>query len=653
MTSVLRAHRIPRSRPRRHRTTAGLAALAAATLALLPVSPAQAAPAAPATTSAAPTGGFDQRILFKADQEQGYACFRIPAVVRSAHGTLLAFAEGRVHDCGDAGDIDLVLKRSTDGGRTWGPLQVVNHGDGDTHGNPAPIVDRRTGRIVLAETYNKGRDDGLGCDVPCDRTPHLQYSDDDGATWSAPRDLTPTIRPPQWNSWYATGPVHGIQLTRGRHAGRLVFGVNAESYAGGRVTANHAALIHSDDGGATWRVGALDTWPIATDGTFRQKPSEMTLLERSDGSVYVNGREQDGTDLGHRTEAVSRDGGDSFAAPFRALPGLYTPMVQASALRLPASRAAGGRSRTLFAAPADPDRRRTMTIRSSYDEGRTWEGVERGARVSTDWAGYSDMVAVSPEVTGLLYEGGAADARDEIRWARFTEDWLGPRLAPAPTTRDDAEGARPALVLGGARTTDGPLLGRALAFDGKDDAVRLPYRDSLPLGTHDFTAALRFRYDATTGSQPLLWMGGMGSRSPQVTVVAEPAGHRITARLTAVAGAAPAATAQVATTEAYNDGRWHHLALRRTGGRLLLTVDDAGARTAPDVPGSVSRGSVFGVHLGQQLDSRAHFTGALDEVRVYRRALTDAELTAVRTRNATPAGPLVLRLALDRVRGGN
>ena len=77
----------------------------------------------------------------------------------------------------------------------------------------------------------------------------------------------------------------------------------------------------------------MDTWPIAADGTFRQKPSEMTLPERSDGSLFVSGREQDGTDLGHRTEAVSRDGGDSFAAPFRALPDLYTPMVQGSALR--------------------------------------------------------------------------------------------------------------------------------------------------------------------------------------------------------------------------------------------------------------------------------------------------------------------------------
>ncbi len=653
MTSVLRAHPSPRRRPRHRRALATLAVLAASVLALLPTVPAQAVPdEAPggggSAAAPSPAGGFEQQILFRASRERGYFCFRIPAVVRSARGTLLAFAEGRRHDCGDSGDIDLVLKRSTDGGRTWGPLQVVNQGGGDTHGNPAPIVDRRTGRIVLAETYNKGRDDGLSCDVPCDRTPHLQYSDDDGATWSAPRDLTPSIRPPQWNSWYATGPVHGIQLTRGRHSGRLVFGINSESYADNRVTANHAALIHSDDGGATWKVGALDTWPIAADGTFRQKPSEMTLLERSDGSIYVNGREQDGTDLGHRDAAVSRDGGDSFTAPFRALPDLYSPMVQGSALRLPQPK--DGRGRTLFAAPADPDRRRTMTIRSSWDEGRTWEGVDRGARVTTDWSGYSDLVAISPEVTGLMYEGGTVDARDEIRFVRFTEDWLGPRRAPDPTTRDAAPGARPALVLGGASTTGGRF-GQALAFDGRDDAVRLPFRGSLPLGTHDFTCSLWFRYDAETGEQPLLWMGGVGTRSPQVALTGDPRNGRLLARVTAVDGASPPATAQAATAAAYNDGDWHHLALRRTGGRLLLTVDGTETTVVADVPGSVSRGSVFGVHLGQRPDARAQFTGALDAVRVYRRALTDAELSAVRTDDASVPAPLVLGLSLDRVRG--
>lgn len=190
------------------------AALTLAALLMLP-SPAHAVTA----QSAAPVPEFDQQVLFRTPQDAGYACFRIPSVVKTKDGTLLAFAEGRVLNCGDAADIDIVVKRSTDDGLTWSPLQVVNHGGGDTHGNPAPIVDRRTGRVLLAETYNTGRTDSASCSVPCDRTPHLQYSDDDGLTWSQPRDLSDEILPPTWNSWYATGPVHGIQLTRGRHRG--------------------------------------------------------------------------------------------------------------------------------------------------------------------------------------------------------------------------------------------------------------------------------------------------------------------------------------------------------------------------------------------------------------------------------------------------
>ncbi|MEV0320890.1 sialidase family protein [Streptomyces sp. NPDC050658] len=607
--------------------------------ALLPAPAAQAAPDAPTT-------GFEQQVLFKASQDPGYACYRIPAVVKTVQGTLLAFAEGRVNDCSDAGDIDIVVKRSHDGGRTWSPLQVINEGAGDTHGNPAPIVDRRTGRIVLAETYNTGRTDGKNCDVPCDRTPHLQYSDDDGRSWSKPRDLSDQILPDDWNSWYATGPVHGLQLTRGKHAGRLVFTVNTETWNGSRVTANHAALIVSDDGGDNWRIGAKDSYPIADDGTFRQKPSEMTITERPDGAVYVSGREQDGTDLGHRTHTISRDGGDSFVAPFKAIPDLYTPQVQGSTLQFG--------KRMLLACPGDPDRRRTMQIRSSYDGGRTWDSVDRGTTVTTDWSGYSDMVRADGDHVGLMYEGGAVDARDEIRFARFTEDWLQPRRGPDPTTADRAPHAKPAAVVGGASSTDGRF-GKAVALDGTDDAVRLPFRSQLPLGAKDFTASMWFRYSATSGEQPLLWMGGVGTNQPQVWLRGEPASNRVTGLITTRDGATPPRSASVRTTGAYNDGQWHHIALRRGGGQLTLSID--GTRiSAADVPGTVTRNSGFGFHVGQRVDSRAHFAGSIDEVRVFDRALSDAELAGLATGDAAKAPvtrDTVAWLPMDHIRRSN
>jgi sialidase-1 len=610
------------------------AAFAAAALSVLP-NPAHAA------QPAADDPDFEQQILFKASQDPGYACFRIPAVVRTTDGTLLAFAEGRVLNCGDAADIDIVVKRSTDGGRTWGPLRVVNEGAGDTHGNPAPIVDRETGRILLAETYNTGRTDAASCSVPCDRTPHLQYSDDDGLTWSKPRDLSPEILPADWNSWYATGPVHGLQLTRGKDAGRLVFGVNTETWDGSRVTANHGALIVSDDGGDHWRIGATDTWPIAEDRTFRQKPSELTLTERVDGSLLVSGREQDGTDLGHRTQTVSRDGGDSFVAPFRDLPDLYTPQVQGSTLRLG--------DRILLACPGDPDRRRTMMIRSSYDGGRTWDSVDRGTLVTTDWSGYSDMARIDHDTVGLMYEGGAVDARDEIRFARFTEDWLQPRRGPDPTTADRARHAPRAAVLGGAEETGG-VAGGALKFDGVDDAVRLPYHDELPLGTKDFTASLWFRYSAATGEQPMLWMGGIGSTQPQVWLRGEPDSNRVRGLMTVREGASTVRTASLWTTGAYNDGQWHHLALRRGGGRLSLFLDGVQWSVA-DVAGSVSRNSPFGVHIGQRMDSRAFFTGAIDDVHVWDRALSDDELSDPQVLRSVK--DTVLWLPMDHVSGGH
>ncbi|MFF4399049.1 exo-alpha-sialidase [Streptomyces sp. NPDC001480] len=624
-----------RARPRRI-----LAAVLTAAAVLLPFLlpyPAQAGPAAFAADSA----DFEQQVLFKASQDPGYACFRIPAIVRTTKGTLLAFAEGRVLNCGDAADIDIVVKRSADGGRTWSPLRVVTEGAGDTHGNPAPIVDRATGRVLLAETYNTGRTDSGSCQVPCDRTPHLQYSDDDGLTWSEPRDLSPEILPPDWNSWYATGPVHGIQLTRGRHAGRLVFGVNTETWNGSRVTANHAALIVSDDDGDHWRAGATDTWPIAADGTFRQKPSELTLTERADGSVLVSGREQDGTDLGHRTQTVSRDGGAGFAAPFRDLPDLYAPQVQCSTLRLG--------DRILLACPGDPDRRRTMMIRSSYDGGRTWDSVDRGTVVTTDWSGYSDLVGVDRDTVGLMYEGGAVDARDEIRFARFTEDWLTPRRGPDPTTADLTSHAPRAAVLGGAEETGG-VSGGALEFDGVDDAVRLPYRARLPLGAKDFTASLWFRYTATNGEQPLLWMGGIGTTQPQVWLRGEPGSDRVRGLITVRDGATAVRTATVSTAGAYNDGRWHHLALRRGGGRLTIFVDGMQSSVV-DVPGSVSRNSPFGVHIGQRMDSRAFFTGAIDDVHVWDRALSDDELAGPPKRE--PTEDTVLWLPLDHIGKGH
>ncbi|GLZ13464.1 neuramidase [Actinomadura sp. NBRC 104425] len=616
--------------------------------AMLAVSLLGALAAAPAPHAAASAARpyIDEQVLFE-QGDFGYACFRIPAVVRATDGTVLAFAEGRVADCGDDGDIDLVLRRSSDGGRTWGPLQVVSEGNGSTHGNPVPIVDRRhPGRVVLVSTHN-GPDP---CPDGCDRDPYVQISDDNGATWSALREMTEGKRP-EWNFWYATGPMHGIQLTRGPHAGRLVVGANYESYdrAGGpHVYGTH--LLYSDDGGLTWHVGAQSAFD---DGTVIAQ--EVTVVERTDGKIYALARER-GTAPGHRAYAVSSDGGETFDRPFRTL-DLPMPDVQASTLRLHARDEGDATNRILVSSPAHPVAREVMAVRSSYDEGRTWQPWTKGKVFWWGPSAYSDMVKLGDDEIGLYYEAGTSSPYETIRWARFNEAYLatpngtppgipGPP-APGPKTPDSSPNRNDAYVRGGASTAPGRF-GNGLALDGVDDRVEVPFDRSIDVGGGDFTMTTWFRYTDTTGSHALLWAYRTGSgTTPQVWLRAEPAAGRIRALIMV-----DRFNITVQSAGAYNDGQWHHAALRRADGRLGLWIDGTEVASAEVPPGSVTEGKEFGVdgiHIGQRLDGADRFHGTIDDVRVYRRALSPAELERVRAGERTPASRLGLWLRMEDI----
>lgn len=588
---------------------------------------------------------LSQQVIFKAGQDPGYACFRIPAIVKANDGTLLAFAEGRVNGCGDSGDIDTVLKRSTDGGRTWGPLQVVDEGNGDTHGQPGPVVDTRTGRILLITNENPGGTNSAACPIPCDRTAYIQYSDDDGSTWSAARDITSQVKLPSWNEWFVTGPNHALQLTEGPHRGRLVIGINAETGTGTFETANIGALAYSDDGGDTWHIGAVDNVPFAADRTFAQKPSELSLVQLPGGGIYAAGREQSGTDIGNRDYAISNDGGETFSTPFTTIPDLVTPMVLGSTLGLQGE-ANGGR--ILFSSPANTDLRKTMMIRSSYDHGRTWENADQGTVISDDQAAYSDMVQITaPDAAdtfvGLLYEGGSVTAYDEIRLATFNTEYLGYRNPAGPRTPDLSRPAAFGNVLGGASTGTG-VFGKGLVLDGVDDYVRVPYDSSQLPGDGDFTWTAWFNYGATTGNQVIMWLGGMNSTAPQVWLRGEPNNHRLIATMTTQYG-----TKQIRSASAYNDNAWHFVALERAGDQMLMWVDGVQVAAGPSVAGSVSRTVSFQIQVGERLDGAFHFNGSLDEVRIYNRALDTTELTQVQTTNAAlDEGPVVW-LPFDRI----
>jgi sialidase-1 len=602
-------------------------------------SPAQAVVPEPATPF------VEDNILFQ-QKTGGYACYRIPAIVHATNGMVLAFAEGRVADCGDDGDIDLVLRRSSDGGKTWGPLQVVSEGNGNTHGNPVPIVDQKTGRIVLVSTHNGPNP----CPNGCDRDPYVQTSDDNGATWTAARELTEG-KLPSWNFWYATGPMHGIQLQHGEHAGRLIVGASFETYDGVGKHVYGTHLLYSDDAGQTWHIGATTS---RDDGKVIAQ--EVTVVELTNGKIYALARER-GTDPGSRAYAISSDGGDTFDSRFKTLPNLEMPDVQASTLRFSARDEGAKQNRILLSSPAHPAAREVMTVRSSYDEARTWGTWQQGKVFWWGPTAYSDMVRLDGDEAGLLYEAGVATPYETIRYARFNEAYLatpngtppgipGPP-APGPQTADLAPAHNPAYVRGGATVAAGKF-GNGLALDGVDDRVEVPFDKSIDAGADDFTFMTWIKYGDTTGSHAILWAYRTGSgTTPQVWLRAEPESKRIRALM-----AVDRFNITVQSPSAYNDDQWHHVVLQRAGGRLRLIVDGVEVSSAAAPPGSVTAGKEFGVqgiHIGQRVDGANRFHGTVDDVRVYRRALSTKELDQIRLTNQPVPGELGLRLPFESV----
>ncbi|MFC9929492.1 exo-alpha-sialidase [Streptomyces sp. NPDC127190] len=362
-----------------------------------------------ASSLAARPGGHDapgcpSSVPYTAGQG-GYAAYRIPAVVRTRRGTVLAFAEGRRNGAGDTGDIDVVLRRSGDGGCSWGPLTVVAAGRGDTRGNPAPVVDPRTGAVVLLSCGNRGgvteaqimRGQG-------ERRVYVQHSWDDGMRFTTPRDITAEAGRPGWR-WYATGPGHAVALTRGPHTGRLLVPADhstapppgsPDTGREPRYYGGHA--LYSDDGGRTWRLGYTSD---AHDGV--RNVNETAAAQLPDGRLYLNARDQNGTAPGNRLDSYSSDDGGTLDRPFAPQPTLdRVPVVQGSLLQL-----RGPHAPLLFSAPSVPTARRAPALWSSADAGRTFTLL---LTLSDGPAGYSDLVQLGPGTVGVLQETGPGTA---------------------------------------------------------------------------------------------------------------------------------------------------------------------------------------------------------------------------------------------------
>ncbi|GGZ72315.1 exo-alpha-sialidase [Streptomyces echinoruber] len=384
---------------------------------------------APAPVSAAP--GCASSVPYVSG-EGGYATYRIPAAVTTRRGTVLAFAEGRRDGAGDTGAIDVVLRRSTDGGCTWGPLRVVAAGNGDTRGNPTPVVEPRTGAVVLVTCFNAGsvtEAQIMRGEVAPERGRRVfvQRSLDDGRHFTRPREITREVKPAGWR-WYATGPGHAVALTRGPHApngatpGRLVVPADhsAAPPAGSTDTGQEAKYygahaLYSDDGGRTWRLGYVDA---TYDGTANA--NESTAAQLPDGRLYLNARDQNGTLPGNRLDAYSGDGGTSLEKPFTVQPTLDdAPVVHGSVLQLP-----GPSAPLLFSAPSVPTARQAPAVWRSTDGGASFT---RAVTLSQRPAAYSDLTQPDRDTVGVLYETGTASAYETIEFRRVPVAGLGRR----------------------------------------------------------------------------------------------------------------------------------------------------------------------------------------------------------------------------------
>ncbi|MBI1839908.1 MAG: exo-alpha-sialidase [Verrucomicrobia bacterium] len=338
--------------------------------------------------------------------EGGYPAYRIPSLLATKRRALLAFAEGRASLL-DHAENDIVMKRSLDGGRTWSGLRVIAEDGANALNNPTAVLDRRTGRVLLMfQRYAKGFDEhkaAPGLDGPRICRTFIIHSDDEGESWSKPRDITAQVKRPVEATSTASGPGVGIQLERGPRAGRLVMPFNQGPPGQWKVY-----VVFSDDGGESWLYG--DTAPEGTKG----HANEVQCVELMAGSLMLNARNQGGDRL--RKVAVSHDAGQTWSATWNDVL-LIEPVCQASLVRIPTE---GNRSpgTLLFSNPASQSARTNGTIRLSRDEGKTWP-VSRVLYSGS--FGYSCLAPLPKGWVACLFE---RDGMTRISISRFHQDWL-------------------------------------------------------------------------------------------------------------------------------------------------------------------------------------------------------------------------------------
>ena len=332
------------------------------------------------------TGNFD------------YACYRSPAIIRANNGRLLAFAEARKNNCEDS-DVDIMMRSSRDEGKTWNDPVIVWSDSTNTCGSPTPIIDRQSGHIHLVTTWRLAADSQRMIEEGTSQNTSRVYvlrSNDDGESWSYPRDITPSVKQADW-SWYVTGPGSGHQITQGKYANRLIAGCT-HTVVGSTIS--HSHVIYSDDNGSNWQLGGA----ISTKMT-----RNCEVAETSTGDLILNMHGEN-----NRLVATSSDGGQTWGEPtadskvmhLNAQASLHTHVLEDSRA-------------IIFSNPNDPTEMKNMTVRVSYDDGQTWH---QSLQIGKSKCANSDLVTVNDGRLGIIYEGGVHQPYEQVVYTRLPLD---------------------------------------------------------------------------------------------------------------------------------------------------------------------------------------------------------------------------------------
>lgn len=344
--------------------------------------------------------------VFDPAVDSTYFYFRLPAILTAGDGNLLAFAEGRVDSSDDDGNINIVMKRSTDDGATWGTLTNVADDGSAKLGNPVPILDTANSNTVVLHYTRTGYDSvgTIGCNTVAEadrRRPFIRKSTNHGVSFGSATEITSQVKGTDFRH-FVGGPGHGLCLQSGPNAGRLVVAGAHSEWSGNQAdtceTWAGAYIIYSDDGGTTWSLGATDAPASQT-----VEPNEASIVELSDGHLYLNVRDQATGATTNRVQAWSEDGGATFKTGFSAVTeSVFTvPKCHCSLWRLSAANDPT-HQRLLFAGPADTADRDQIVLRQSFDGGRAWYA---GPTIESGQGGYSDLAEQGSDLV-CLYENG-------------------------------------------------------------------------------------------------------------------------------------------------------------------------------------------------------------------------------------------------------